>query len=145
MGRYTCSKADSQLVKEIDGAVGDIRCCFKYCEDNDRAIEPLYQFIDSLCLWEEGGMRLVGKWSSQLVGLMSTAVDSKECLKLLSSMDCRSHKMRQLVTQGLWMKLPRSRATVLLLLEGEAVAQDRPGGEGVTGRSKRRRIAKVYE
>lgn len=49
--------------------------------------------------------------------------------------------MQRLAEQGLWAKLPRSKATVLLLLDGDAMEE---GGESAatTGRSKRQRVRK---
>lgn len=146
MCRYKCSNRDSQLLKEVDGAVHDICSCFKYCARKG-GVESLHQFLDSLCVWEEDGIRCVDRWSSQLVGLVSTAVHVEDRQKMDNSMDSRSRKMQLLAGRGLWVKLPRSKATVLLLLDGESLMGDEAGTgrEGVMGRSKRRRIAKVRE
>lgn len=141
IARYTCSKKDSQLVKEVDGAINDIRIIQKFCAKR-LAVEPLHQIVDSLCLWEQGGMRLLSKWSSHIVLLVCAM--SREDRHLFNEMSCRSRKMQQLAAQGLWTQLPRSKATVLLLLDGDSVDDAASAGQvGVGGRSKRRRVAKL--
>jgi hypothetical protein len=153
--RYTCSKKDDQLVKEVDGAVSNVRfcceCCHTLTSDGIRdTLEPLRHLIDSLCKWEEGGMRIMDKWAKRIVTLVCSSVlrpEDRQQMDALSSY--RSRKMRRLASQGLWSKLPRSRATVLLLLEGDTVADDGDvagdGGGLVGGRSKRRRVAKARD
>jgi hypothetical protein len=153
VARYSCSKKDDQLVKEIEEVVCHIRLCCECCKDcpagvqqqgSGKMVEPLHRLIDSLCQWEEGGMRILGTWAPRIVTLVSTVLRLEDRQR----MDCgsgpesglcsRSRKMKRLAAQGLWAKLPRSRATVLLLLEGDTAAEDEGGG-----RSKRRRVATV--
>lgn len=131
-------------MKEVDAAVNDIRIIHKYCAKH-LAVESLHQIVDSLCLWEEGGMRLLSKWSPQLVLVIGAM--SLEHRHLYNDTSCRSRKMQQLAVQGLWTQLPRSKATVLLLLDGDAIVEDaaNTGQEGVAGRSKRRRVVKVRD
>ncbi len=128
-------------MKEVDGAINDIRIIQKFCAKR-LAVEPLHQIVDSLCLWEQGGMRLLSKWSSHIVLLVCAM--SREDRHLFNEMSCRSRKMQQLAAQGLWTQLPRSKATVLLLLDGDSVDDAASAGQvGVGGRSKRRRVAKL--
>ena len=139
------SQKDSQLAKEIDGAVNDIHFCCKFWTDG-RAAELLHQVMDSLCLWEEGGLRMLGKWSPRLVAIVSM-LRREDRLRMDSSMSSRSCKMKRLSAQNMFAKLPRTKAAILLLLDGDPIDGDTLSGnqQGVMGRSKRRRVAKVRE